>query len=129
MKRIVYILLFLILLTVEFCIAVYIHDDFIRPYVGDVLVTILLCCLFRSIFPEKLPRLPLYVLLFCIFVEIFQLFHIVERFEIKSGIIHLLLGSTFDWKDIICYAIGCVLFYAAEAALIKSRMIRSKFRK
>ena len=26
----------------------------------------------------------------------------------------ILLGSTFDWKDILCYGLGCLLFAGAE---------------
>lgn len=41
-KRLWYLTAFVILLMVEICIALFVHDRFIRPYVGDVLVTVLL---------------------------------------------------------------------------------------
>jgi hypothetical protein len=37
-----YFWIFLGLLLLEIGIALFVHDDFIRPYVGDVLVTVLL---------------------------------------------------------------------------------------
>ena len=40
-RRIVYALIALGLLAVEVLIALFVHDNFIRPYVGDVLVTVL----------------------------------------------------------------------------------------
>ena len=39
-KRILYILTTIILLAVEVLIALYGHDDFVRPYIGDILVVI-----------------------------------------------------------------------------------------
>ena len=125
MKRTIYFLLFLIVFTVEACIAIYIHDDFIRPYVGDVLVTILLCCLLRGIFPDRLHRLPLYVFLFSVLIEFTQLLNITEQMGIKNKIIRIFLGTTFDWKDIVCYAIGCILFYIAETTFKKRRLNQS----
>jgi len=29
-------------------------------------------------------------------------------------VLGVLMGSTFDWKDLVCYAIGCGLFSLAE---------------
>ncbi len=36
-KRLAYLLAFVLLLVVEVCIALFVHDAFVRPYVGDVL--------------------------------------------------------------------------------------------
>ena len=41
MKRFSYFLIFCSLMAVEVCIALFVHDSFIRPYVGDMLVTLL----------------------------------------------------------------------------------------
>lgn len=37
-KRVFYALAFALLMATEFVIALFVHDDFIRPYVGDILV-------------------------------------------------------------------------------------------
>lgn len=42
MKRLSYFLIFCSLMAVEICIALFVHDSLIRPYVGDMLVTLLL---------------------------------------------------------------------------------------
>ena len=39
MKRIGYAIATVILLLIEVLIAIYVHDAFVRPYIGDVLVT------------------------------------------------------------------------------------------
>lgn len=113
-KRAKYLLCFILLLVVEICIALFVRDRFIRPYVGDVLVTVLLCCLMRCVFPDKPRLLPLYVFLFSIAVELSQLLHLADRLGIKSGVLRSIIGATFDWMDILCYFIGCALFYAIE---------------
>ena len=43
-----YFYLTVLLFLIEVCIAVFIDDQFIRPFVGDVLVVILLYCFVKS---------------------------------------------------------------------------------
>ena len=40
-KRIFYIISFLVIFCIEVLIALYVRDNFVRPYVGDVLVVVL----------------------------------------------------------------------------------------
>lgn len=47
-KRIIYASCFFVILIIEIIIGVYIHDAFIRPYIGDVLVVILICTCWRN---------------------------------------------------------------------------------
>lgn len=107
-KRSIYIIVTIILFIVEVMIARYVHDAFIRPYVGDVLVVIVLYCFVRIWIPDKIKLLPLYIFIFAAGVEILQYLHIAERFGVQDNrFLNTLIGSTFDGKDIICYAIGC----------------------
>ena len=116
-KRIPYLIAFLVLLILEICIGTFVRDAFIRPYVGDVLVTVLLCCLCRIIVPHRFPWLPAAVLAFATAVECMQLIDIPALNETILGII---LGSTFDPADLLCYFLGCLLFSSIEA-LLKGR--------
>lgn len=114
-QRAVYALSFFVILIIEILIALYVRDSFIRPYGGDILVTILICCFMRMIFPEKIPLLPVWVFLFAVFVEVLQYFDIVSLLglgDIKFFVV--LIGNSFSFADIICYAIGCMLFYLRE---------------
>lgn len=120
MPRAVYALSFAVILIIEILIALFVRDSFIRPYGGDILVTILLCCFVRMIFMEKIPLLPLWVFLFAVTVEVLQYFDIVSILglgDIKFFVI--LIGNSFSFVDIICYAVGCVLFYLREKLNIK----------
>ena len=113
--RVAYGLAFTVILIIEILIALFVHDSFIRPYGGDILVTILICCFMRMIFLDKIPLLPVWVFLFAVFVEVLQYFDIVSLLglgDIKFFVV--LIGNSFSVADIICYAVGCVLFYLRE---------------
>ena len=58
-KRLPYILSAAILFLAELYIGFCMDDAFVRPYGGDILVTILLCCLFRCAAPDKWRWMPL----------------------------------------------------------------------
>ena len=121
-KRLFYFLIFCSLMTVEVCIALFVHDSFIRPYVGDMLVTLLLCCMARVAVPEKMRLLPLYVLLFAACVEIGQYFDVVALLGLADNrLISIALGRTFSWLDLVCYAVGGVAASGLDAILIRSR--------
>ena len=120
-KRLLFLALTLFLIGVEVLIALYVHDRFIRPFFGDVLVAVLLCAAVRVIVPDRPLWLPAGVFLFCTGVEIlqyFQYFSLPQRLGLyRIPWIKVLLGSSFDFRDILCYAAGCAAFAAAEYIL------------
>ena len=99
-KRIFYIISFLVIFCIEVFIALYVRDSFVRPYMGDALVVVLVYSFVRIFIPTGVPRLPFYVFLFACFVEVRAL--------------RIILGSTFDWKDIVCYGAGCIFIFLFE---------------
>ena len=78
MKRIGYAIATVILLLTEVLIALYVHDAFVRPYIGDVLVVIVIYTFIRIFVPERCKLLPLYIFIFAALVEALQMFHVVE---------------------------------------------------
>lgn len=117
-KRVIYIILTILLLAVEVAIALFVHDSFVRPYIGDVLVVIVVYTFIRIWFPDKFRLLPLYVFLFAAGVEVLQYFELVKLMGIKEhSFLGILLGSVFDVKDILCYAVGCLLLAGYEIFL------------
>lgn len=119
-KRIAYAVATVIIFIVELLIALFVRDNFIRPYVGDMLVVVLIYTFLRILFPEKPRLLPLYVFLFAAFVEGLQAINIVELLGLQdSRFFSVLIGTTFDWKDIACYGVGCVLLGVWEVVLWK----------
>ena len=120
-KRFGYAIAFLVLLITEILIALFVRDDFIRPYGGDILVTVLICAAVRIAFPTGIRFLPLWVFLFAAAVEIGQYFDFVTLLGLGDiAFFRILLGSTFSVADLICYAAGCLLFWIGEKAITKS---------
>ena len=114
-KRIIYGIITIILLGIEVLIALFIQDTFIRPYVGDILVVVVIYTFIRIWIPEKCKLLPLYIFLFATGVELLQLFHIVELLGLEnSTFLTILIGSVFDYKDILCYFVGCLILGCYE---------------
>ena len=113
----------LLLFVIEVLIALFVRDRFIRPYGGDILVTLLICCVIRVILPRGY-RLPVGggVLLFAILVEIGQYFGLVYLLGLGHiKFFRILIGTGFSWWDMVCYAAGCILFVAADALLPSSK--------
>jgi len=114
-SRFRYLLAFLLILITEVLIALFVRDRFIRPYGGDILVTVLICCFVRIFFPSGLRLLPLWVFLFAAAVEVGQYFDFVSLLGLGDiAFFRILLGSTFSAADILCYGAGCVIFALAE---------------
>ena len=119
-KRIVYALITAVLVAVEVMIALFVHDGFIRPYMGDILVVCVVYAFVRIFIPETCWLLPLFVFFFAAGVELLQYFDIVQRLGFKgNAFLRVLIGSTFDFKDIGCYAIGCAALGIFELARYK----------
>lgn len=120
-KRIGYGIATVFIFLVELLIALFVRDRLIRPYVGDVLVVVLIYTFLRILFPEKPRLLPLYVFLFAALVESLQAMNIVRILGLQNNrFFSILIGTTFDWKDIACYGVGCVLLGVWEIWLWKT---------
>ncbi len=108
-----YALLAVVLFAVELSIALFINDAFIRPFLGDVFVVMLLFYLCKSFVAVSDQGLILAVLLFSFAVEIGQYFRLAELLGVMDcKIARIAIGSTFDAKDLLAYAIGAALLSA-----------------
>lgn len=117
-KRIAYLIATLAIFGVELLIALFVHDKFIRPYVGDILVVMLIYTFVRIFIPAGARLLPLYIFLFAAGVEVLQYFRIAEVLGFSDNrILSVVIGSVFDWKDIVCYGVGCAILGVYEAVL------------
>ena len=105
-----YILITLLLFLIELFIAVFIRDKFIRPFLGDVLVVMLLFSFTRIFYQGALKKIIIGVLFFSFLIEILQFFQFAEVIGFENNkIAKIILGSTFDWLDLLAYIIGAFL--------------------
>ena len=113
--RLKYFLATLLLLLVEVCIALFVRDSFIRPYLGDVLVVILLYCSVMSFFRLRPFIAALGVLLFAFTIEMLQFLNAVDLLGLQGNrIAETLLGNHFDWKDMLAYVVGVAVVLLIE---------------
>ena len=102
----------LALLGIEFLIAtVFSRIGFIRGYIGDVLVVILLYCLVLSVVKVRnKSKLIGGIFLFAVLVEVLQYFGVATYLGFTKGSLgYIILGNHFSWADVVCYAIGCLI--------------------
>ena len=98
-----------LILAAEIYIAICVKGGFVRHYAGDVLAVILLYALARAIFNESPLNLPLKIFVFAAALELAQYFGAVQILGVESKILKVMIGGTFDFADLLCYASGCVL--------------------
>lgn len=109
-----YFLLSTAIFLIEVLIATRLKDIFfVRAYLGDVIVVMLLYTLIKSFFKiDYNEKLILGILIFSILVEFAQYFNIAEKLGFREGsLMYIVVGNSFSWIDILCYAIGCLSLY------------------
>lgn len=81
-----------------------------RPHIGDLLIVMLLHFTVRGL--TTFPRVPVAcgALLFAFTVEAAQALGLIHRMGWEgSTLAHLLIGSTFQWWDLVAYTIGAFI--------------------
>ena len=122
MKRLIFGVTSVLLLAIEIIIGMF-ATGWIRNYLGDVLVVILIYTIIRTITPDKPAKwyiLPTAVLVFAYAVEFLQLWGFCDRFGITNRLLRIIIGTGFSIIDLVSYTIGIIPCYAAEY-IIKKR--------
>ena len=102
-----YFLIFISIFIIEVIIAIYIKDNFIRPYFGDFLVIFLVYYFLLSFINFDKNKIALCVLLFAFTVEIIQYFQVLSYFNLeKNRILRIVAGNTFSFEDLIIYSLA-----------------------
>ena len=111
----IYFGLALYLFIIEVLIALYIHDKIIRPYIGDVIVVMLLYCFIKSFFNTKVDPTAIFVLIFAFGIETLQYFNSIEILGLQNNIVaRNVIGTSFAWIDIVCYIVGIAIVLVVE---------------
>ncbi len=108
-----YFLLTIFIFLVEVLIATQLKDIFfVRAYLGDVIVVMLLYTFVKSFVKVNDQKLIAGILIFSFLVEFAQYFNIAEKLGFRPGsLMYIVIGNSFSWIDILCYVIGCLLIY------------------
>lgn len=109
-----YITIGLLLLVTEVAIAHFHFTKFIRNIVGDVLVIPLLYCFIRVFSKASILRSLSIVLSIAFLIELLQLLGVSEILNIDNTFVNIILGSTFDVRDLFAYIIGAILVLIIE---------------
>jgi hypothetical protein len=100
------------LFAVEISIALFIQDRLVRPFVGDMLVVILIFTICRSVIKANHFWLALFVLIFSFAVEIGQYFNLISILGLQHlELARTIVGTTFDFRDLIAYSAGILLIF------------------
>ena len=104
-----------LIFTGEVLIALFINDKFVRPYLGDVLVVILIYCFIRSFLNVPVFPLAMFVLFFSFTIELLQYINIVEKLGLEnSKIARIAIGTQFEWIDLVAYIVGIAIVLVVE---------------
>jgi len=105
----------ILLFVIEVLIAVFVHDSFVRPYLGDVLIVILIYCFIKSFLKLAVVPVVLFVLAFSFTIEYLQYLDIVHTLHLEnSKIARTILGTSFSWIDLLTYLIGLLIVMLLE---------------
>ncbi|HCR77510.1 MAG TPA: DUF2809 domain-containing protein [Chryseobacterium sp.] len=98
----------------EVLIAIKLKDIFfVRAYLGDVIVVMLIYTFIKTFFRiEDNKKLILSILIFSFLIEFAQYFNIAEKLGFRKGsLMYIVIGNSFSWIDILCYLVGCLLLF------------------
>ena len=123
-QRFIWAAVFLALLATEVCIALFVHDSFVRPYLGDVLAVVTVYCGARIVFPQRFRWLSAAVMALAVGVELLQLTDLSALFG-EGSFMAVLLGSTFDPHDLLCYAVGGIVCVICDVLIYLRRKAKN----
>ena len=124
MRRLIFGLLSALLLGIEILIGLFAHG-WVRSYLGDVLVVILLYTLVRTVISNKIRHwliIPTVIAVFAFAVEFLQLWGFCDRFGITNELLRIIIGTGFSFIDLACYLAGIIPCYVSEFLLAKSKL-------
>jgi hypothetical protein len=105
----------LFLFLIEVLIALYAHDRIIRPYIGDLLVVILIYCFVKSFLNTPVLPTAICVLIFSYAIEVLQYFDLVSLLGLQdSNIARIVIGTSFAWVDLLAYTAGIIILLFFE---------------
>ncbi|GMQ57270.1 hypothetical protein AN1V17_16650 [Vallitalea sediminicola] len=118
-RRLVYILAtticFIICLLIVLLLS---HNQFIRGFIGDVVVIILIYCFIKIFVEVDSLKLSISILLFSVLLEILQYLKFINYIGLgQSKVAKIIIGTTFDFRDLLAYVLGTIIVYLLDTKL------------
>ncbi len=118
-----YLLISIVIFLIELFIALYVKDDFIRPFFGDFLAVILVYTGLRVFFSNWL-KVAFVSLILSYLIELLQYFRFVHIAGLsRYKVLSVILGTSFSWWDMVAYTAGFLFVIAWESELFEKRVL------
>lgn len=101
------------------------HFSFIPLFVGDILWATMVYFIVRFLFINKpVSFVSIISLLFSFAIEFSQLYKAPWIDSLRPTLFgRLVLGATFNWGDMVCYALGVGIGVLVDVKLFKSKSL------
>lgn len=117
-RRTAYGIAALILLGVEVLIALFVNDQFVRPYLGDVLAVMLVYAALRAATPMGFTAALCIALVIALVIEVAQALNLLGALGLSDNrLARVVLGGAFDMLDLAAYAAGGAVVSGVEFAM------------
>ena len=104
-----------VLLLIEIAIALWVRDRVVRPFGGDAIAVMLVYCGFRAVTRWRWPFALAAALTVAVLVELGQLVGVLRLLGLADvPVARVVLGSGFDPRDFVAYALGGAVIAAIE---------------
>jgi hypothetical protein len=114
-------------LGIEIAIARFVHDDLVRPYLGDSLAVVAVYLALRAVTRMRMANSVTIAFAFACGIELGQFFHLVDVLGLGANrVARIVLGTTFGLTDFVAYAGGAACVLAIETA--RARWLLSRRR-
>lgn len=109
-RRRAYLIAAAVLLVGLVLIARYVSGPVIRPFGGDVLVIVFFSCLMCGVTRASMGRCAATAFVTGVIVEVAQALDLIEILGLQDNdVAKTVIGTTFDWRDLVAYVIGAAL--------------------
>lgn len=115
-----HLLIALLVFVIEILVATVFADvRFIRSFLSDFLVVILLYHLIKAFRDDEPLALAVAVFAFSCLVEATQYYHLSDALGLRrDSLLSVLMGTSFSWIDIIMYFLGCCTSYIFDSRIL-----------
>jgi hypothetical protein len=115
--RITYALAAAAVFAVEVLIALFVHDAFVRPFLGDTLAVILVYLALRAATPLGVPAAAASAVAIAFLIELGQYIGLLHMLGLAANpVARVVLGTGFDPRDFLAYLAGGIIVLGAESA-------------